>query len=105
MNDTANPPDRICTFESLCGFGGIAADETPNQWWRFITPIFLHAGFVHILLNMLAQLTAGAQVRLNCEVGKTDSEPCSGRERDGICRLLPALLRRWNFRASLFFRV
>ncbi|KZV77506.1 rhomboid-domain-containing protein [Peniophora sp. CONT] len=62
MNDTANPPDRICTFESLCGFGGIPATETPNQWWRFITPIFLHAGFVHILLNLLAQLTAGAQV-------------------------------------------
>lgn len=30
---------------------------------RFITPIFLHAGFVHILLNMLAQLTLSAQVR------------------------------------------
>lgn len=29
---------------------------------RFITPIFLHAGFVHIILNMLAQLTAGAEV-------------------------------------------
>jgi membrane associated rhomboid family serine protease len=30
--------------------------------YRFITPIFLHAGFVHIILNMLAQLTAGAEV-------------------------------------------
>ncbi len=29
---------------------------------RFITPIFLHAGFVHIGLNMLAQLTAAAEV-------------------------------------------
>jgi membrane associated rhomboid family serine protease len=29
---------------------------------RFITPIFLHAGFVHILLNMLAQLIVSAQI-------------------------------------------
>ena len=30
---------------------------------RFITPIFLHAGIIHITLNMLAQLTAAAEVR------------------------------------------
>ena len=29
---------------------------------RFITPIFLHAGLVHLLLNMLAQLTVSAEV-------------------------------------------
>lgn len=29
---------------------------------RFITPVFLHAGIIHILLNMLAQLTASAEV-------------------------------------------
>lgn len=31
---------------------------------RFITPIFLHAGIIHILLNILAQLTASAEVYL-----------------------------------------
>ena len=31
---------------------------------RFITPIFIHAGFIHIILNMLAQLTAVAQVSI-----------------------------------------
>jgi membrane associated rhomboid family serine protease len=61
LNDTANPPDRICPLEEICGFGGFH-NETPNQWFRFITPIFLHAGFVHILLNMLAQLTLSAQI-------------------------------------------
>ncbi|KAH9064136.1 rhomboid family-domain-containing protein [Lactarius vividus] len=30
--------------------------------YRFITPIFLHAGFIHIALNMLAQLTAAAEI-------------------------------------------
>ncbi|TFY83996.1 hypothetical protein EWM64_g4 [Hericium alpestre] len=61
LNDTANPPDKLCTIEDVCGFGGFNGKE-PNQWWRFITPIFLHAGIIHILLNMLAQLTAAAEV-------------------------------------------
>lgn len=33
-----------------------------TEWFRFILPIFLHVGIVHLLLNMLAQLTIGAQV-------------------------------------------
>ncbi|TFK57033.1 rhomboid-domain-containing protein, partial [Heliocybe sulcata] len=61
LNDTANPPDRLCSVEDVCGFGGFH-DQTPNQWFRFITPIFLHAGIIHILLNMLAQMTASAQI-------------------------------------------
>lgn len=44
-----------------------------RPWWdrlthtcagRFITPIFLHAGLIHYLLNILAQLTASAQVSI-----------------------------------------
>lgn len=57
-----------CTLSELCGMGGVPnphingnIDETPapNQWWRFITPIFLHAGIVHIGFNLLLQLTLG----------------------------------------------
>ncbi|KAI0788669.1 rhomboid family-domain-containing protein [Abortiporus biennis] len=61
MNDTANPPDRLCSLETLCGFGGFD-DKDPDQWFRFITPIFLHSGIIHFLLNMLAQCTASAEV-------------------------------------------
>ncbi|KAH9837022.1 uncharacterized protein C8Q71DRAFT_756534 [Rhodofomes roseus] len=61
LNDTANPVTEACPLENICGFGGFH-DETPNQWFRFITPVFLHAGIVHFLLNMLAQLTVSAQV-------------------------------------------
>ncbi|PCH33876.1 rhomboid-domain-containing protein, partial [Wolfiporia cocos MD-104 SS10] len=61
LNDTANPPNRVCTLEEICGFGGIHT-ETPNQWFRFITPVFLHAGIIHYAINMLAQLTVSAQV-------------------------------------------
>ncbi|KAI0687791.1 hypothetical protein BC835DRAFT_384015, partial [Cytidiella melzeri] len=46
LNDTANPPDRLCPLEDVCGFGGFH-DKQPNQWFRFITPIFLHAGIIH----------------------------------------------------------
>jgi len=60
MNNTANPPTSVCTIEELCGFGGFG--ETPNQTFRFITPIFLHAGIIHLLLNMFAQLTLSAQI-------------------------------------------
>jgi len=45
----------------VCGFGGFHGGE-PNQWFRFITAIFLHAGFIHIILNMIAQLIISAQI-------------------------------------------
>nr|VWO94210.1 Rhomboid protein 2 (EC [Ganoderma boninense] len=61
LNDTANPATELCSLEDICGFGGFHNQE-PDQWFRFITPIFLHAGLIHFLLNMLAQLTVSAQV-------------------------------------------
>ncbi|KAK7694953.1 hypothetical protein QCA50_002141 [Cerrena zonata] len=61
LNNTANPATELCSLETVCGFGGFH-DKDPNQWFRFITPIFLHAGIIHFLLNMLAQVTVAAQV-------------------------------------------
>jgi membrane associated rhomboid family serine protease len=64
-----DPSSLSCTLSQLCGNGGVP-DQTgitdfrdrskePNQWWRFIVPIFLHAGIIHIAFNMLLQLTLG----------------------------------------------
>lgn len=87
LNDTANPPDQVCTLEEVCGFGGFHGHD-PNQWFRcvfdilhpvivrdnwyvfrFITPIFLHAGIIHIMLNMIAQMTLSAHIER--EMGST----------------------------------
>ena len=61
-----------CSLSQACGFNGNvpnpqphgSLDDTPapNQWWRFIVPMFLHSGFVHIGFNLLVQLTMGADM-------------------------------------------
>ncbi|KAI1845439.1 hypothetical protein JX266_008534 [Neoarthrinium moseri] len=70
----SNSPDNKCTLSQLCGFGSVPEPPTanatvpfdqaafPNQWWRFITPIFLHAGLIHIGFNLLLQLTLGKEI-------------------------------------------
>ncbi|KAH8846796.1 hypothetical protein MCOR27_005259 [Pyricularia oryzae] len=76
-NMTTQAP--ACTLSELCGFGGVPEpqygrrtgkngqpgpdkDNQPNQWFRFITPIFMHAGLIHIGFNMLLQLTLGREM-------------------------------------------
>ena len=51
-------PNNHCHLADLCGLGGLEYSH-PNQWYRFITPIFLHAGIIHIGFNMLLQMTLG----------------------------------------------
>ncbi|KAG8879726.1 hypothetical protein FRB97_001472 [Tulasnella sp. 331] len=65
-NNTSDPPSVLCTIEELCGHGGFKNGK-PNQWWRFIIPIFCHAGIVHLMVNMFVQCTVAAHVEL--EVG------------------------------------
>lgn len=65
--------DNQCSLSELCGFGGVPEEyfppdkkvprsPMPNQWWRFIVPIFLHGGIIHIAFNLLLQLTLGRDV-------------------------------------------
>ncbi|KUI52685.1 hypothetical protein VP1G_00253 [Cytospora mali] len=62
-----------CTLSELCGFGGVPEPKysagasmndkpEPNQWWRFIVPMFMHAGIIHIGFNLLLQLTMGKEM-------------------------------------------
>ncbi|CAL5873282.1 uncharacterized protein PFLUO_LOCUS7553 [Penicillium psychrofluorescens] len=61
-----------CSLQEICGFSGsvpnphpggsLSQQPAPNQWFRFIVPIFLHGGFIHIGFNLLVQLTMGADM-------------------------------------------
>lgn len=68
-NQTDTNP--TCTLSDLCGFGGVPNPRVggsledqpmPNQWYRFIVPIFLHAGLIHIGFNMLLQVLLGGDI-------------------------------------------
>lgn len=69
---TTSGPSTTCSLAQLCGFNGLnvpsvygsPGDAEPNQWFRFITPIFLHAGFIHIGFNLLLQLTLGRDMEI-----------------------------------------
>ena len=49
-----------CTLQDLCGFHYVS--RLSNQWYRFLTPIFLHAGVIHIGVNICTQLLVGINI-------------------------------------------
>lgn len=67
--------DAQCTLAQHCGFSGVPSQAQmmapphpgPNQWYRFILPMFLHAGLIHIAFNLLLQLRLG--VDMEREIG------------------------------------
>ncbi|KAJ1658323.1 hypothetical protein IWQ61_002425 [Dispira simplex] len=59
--------DLTCTWDELCGFGGFGNEGIPNQGFRFILPVFLHGGILHLLFNLLGQLSYGSD--LEREIG------------------------------------
>lgn len=77
--NTTSSTDAACQLNNLCGFN-MPASQNPNvsstilplqdypnqpdQWFRFILPIFLHAGIIHIGFNMLLQMTLGKEMEI-----------------------------------------
>ncbi|CAO3617841.1 unnamed protein product [Mucor hiemalis] len=53
--------ESTCSVEQVCGFGGFGG-EAPNQTFRFFTAIFLHAGVVHILFNLITHVQFGSEI-------------------------------------------
>jgi rhomboid protease GluP len=37
-------------------------DQQPHQWWRFVTPMFVHIGLLHLLVNMYSLWMVGPYV-------------------------------------------
>ncbi|CDS01170.1 uncharacterized protein SPSC_02890 [Sporisorium scitamineum] len=52
-------PNQLCPISQICR---LKDANNPNQSYRFVTAIFVHAGFVHIFFNLLVQLTLCAQI-------------------------------------------
>jgi len=53
-----NNGTNLCSLSDICGMGMKQGAE-PNQWFRFITPIFLHSGILHLIFNLLFQIRTG----------------------------------------------
>jgi len=53
-----NQSSDYCSVADICGMG-MQEGESPYQWFRFILPIFLHAGVIHLLFNLLFQIRTG----------------------------------------------
>lgn len=62
LDDASNQ----CQLNQLCGFHDKAytKSNSPNQWFRFVIPMFLHAGFIHIGFNMLLQILLGKEIEI-----------------------------------------
>lgn len=60
-SSSLSDPSNQCALNDLCGFGDQAYtnQNAPNQWFRFIIPMFMHAGIIHIAFNMLLQILLG----------------------------------------------
>ncbi|KAG1523682.1 hypothetical protein G6F52_004821 [Rhizopus delemar] len=61
ISDCYQSTTDTCTLEQLCGYGGFP-DGTPHQSFRLILPIFMHAGVIHFLMNMLTHLRLGVDL-------------------------------------------
>lgn len=49
--------------DKLLVWGGNAASEVQKgEWWRLLTAMFLHSGFIHLFMNMIGLLSIGITV-------------------------------------------
>lgn len=65
----------VCSLSELCGLTKLKLNSDgsaylPDQWYRIFIPIFLHAGFLHIIFNLLLQVTMGSSIERNIGIIK-----------------------------------
>jgi rhomboid protease GluP len=65
-DETATPLARLWVFDGLSlirygsGFSGLTLEL--REWWRIVTPVFLHGGLLHFALNSMALVRLGPLV-------------------------------------------
>ncbi|KAJ3323021.1 hypothetical protein HDV06_002467 [Boothiomyces sp. JEL0866] len=59
---TGSGPYQLCKLSDICSLGGMIDGTQTSQSWRFFAPILLHAGVVHLILNLSTQVQAGFQL-------------------------------------------
>lgn len=51
-----------CTLQEVCGMTQFKDPSVPDQWYRFLSAIFLHSGVIHWLCNIIVHLSLGASM-------------------------------------------
>jgi len=108
---------KYCALADICGLNMNVGDK-PNQWYRFILPIFLHAGIAHLVFNLVFQIRTGFPMEREYgswrlfiiymvsgifgfifeakSVGYTPSVGCSGALYGLLACLLLDLIQSWK---------
>lgn len=51
-----------CSLSSICGMTAFHQNQVPDQTYRLLTPLFIHTGLIHLLLNLAVLVILGARV-------------------------------------------
>ncbi|KAL6605480.1 rhomboid-domain-containing protein [Neocallimastix sp. 'constans'] len=119
VNNRKNTTDarQYCELADICGLNMKVGDK-PNQWYRFVIPIFLHAGVAHLAFNLVFQIRTGFPMEREYgtwrmiiiyivsgiygfmfeakSVGYTPSVGCSGALYGLLACLLLDLIQSWK---------
>lgn len=67
-----------CSLSTICGMSSFYQYRIPDQTYRFLTPLFIHTGIVHLCINMAVLIVLGVKVertinsfRLTCTYVRT----------------------------------
>ncbi|GAN07382.1 DHHC zinc finger membrane protein [Mucor ambiguus] len=51
-----------CSLSSICGMTTFHQNQVPDQTYRLLTPLFIHTGMIHLLINLAVLVILGAKV-------------------------------------------
>lgn len=51
-----------CSLSSICGMTAFHQNQVPDQTYRLLTPLFIHTGLIHLIINLTVLIKLGAKV-------------------------------------------